>query len=250
MDLLHKLLDVFHRPGDYLNQYGGGHPVAVYAVLALIVFCETGLVVMPFLPGDSLLFAVGAVAASSGVISLPVVVVVLCLAANAGDLTNYFMGRAAGPRVFFNPDPTAGPGGPASGQLDYAPAPLAWWQRLLSRKHLAQAQAFYERHGRKTIILARFVPIVRTFAPFVAGVGRMTLPRFIGFSVGGGLLWVVLMTGSGYLFGNIPWVKAHFEVVVLAIVFISVIPVVVHAVQGRRKPAAAAAATVTGDVNA
>ena len=225
MALLHKLLDVFHRPGDYLNQYGGGHPVAVYGVLMLIVFCETGLVVTPFLPGDSLLFAVGAVAASSGVLSLPVVIVLLCLAANCGDTVNYLMGRAAGPKVFSRKT------------------------FLLNPKHLAEAQDFYERHGRKTIIIARFVPIVRTFAPFVAGVGRMTFARFIGFSIGGGALWVVLMTGAGYFFGNIPWVKAHFEIVVLAIVFISVLPMAIHAVQGRRK-VAPDGGTVVADVNA
>ena len=150
MDLIHKVRDMLHRPDVYLNAFGGHHPIAVYVVVAVIVFAETGLVVTPFLPGDSLLFAVGAVAAGTGVINLPLMIVILCLAANCGDVTNYFMGRAAGPRVFNRKT------------------------FLLNPKHLAEAQAFYERHGRKTIILARFVPIIRTFAPFVAGVGRMT----------------------------------------------------------------------------
>ena len=216
MDLLHTALDWLKRPDYYLNGLAGSHPVGVYAVLVLIVFCETGLVVTPFLPGDSLLFAVGALAASaSSPLNLPLVIVLLCLAANCGDLVNYAVGRAAGPRVFSRPS------------------------LLFNPNHLKEAQAFYERHGRKTIILARFVPIIRTFAPFVAGVGKMTFPRFVGFSVGGGALWVSLMTLAGYLFGNIPQVKSHFEVVVLAIVFISVIPVAFHALRSRRSPAAA-----------
>ena len=235
MPLIHTLLDMLKHPDAYLNPFAAAHPVAVYAVLALVVFCETGLVVTPFLPGDSLLFAVGAIAAGSGAVSLPVVIVVLCLAANAGDLVNYAMGRAAGPRVFFTPDLDLLSAGPTTATLGYAPPRPAWWQLLLSRKHLLQAQAFYDKHGRKTIIMARFVPIVRTFAPFVAGVGRMPFARFATFSVVGGLLWVTLMTVAGYLFGNIDWVKKHFEVVVIAIVVISVLPMAVHAWQERRK---------------
>ena len=227
MPNIHALLDMLKHPDVPLTHFAAAHPVAVYVLLAAIVFCETGLVVTPFLPGDSLLFAVGALAASSGAVSLPVVIVVLCLAANAGDLVNYTVGRSAGPKVFSRQS------------------------FLLNPRHLAEAQAFYERHGRKTIIMARFVPIVRTFAPFVAGVGRMTFPRFIGFSVGGGLLWVCLMTGAGYLFGNIAWVKAHFEVVVIAIVVISVIPMAIHALQARRTPPRGfEPVTVAADVNA
>ena len=222
MPLLHTLIDMLRHPDTYLRPFAEHHPVGVYVVLIAIIFCETGLVVTPFLPGDSLLFLVGALAAS-GLVSLPLAIVLLCLAANAGDLVNYSMGRAAGPKVFNRKS------------------------FLLNPKHLAEAQAFYERHGRKTIIIARFVPIVRTFAPFVAGVGRMSFPRFIGFSVGGGVLWVVLMMGSGYAFGSREWVKAHFEIVVLAIVFISVIPVVVQAIQSRRTPSPA---DVVADVNA
>ena len=221
MELIHKLRAMLHDPQTPLNDFGTAHPVAVYAVLVAIVFCETGLVVLPFLPGDSLLFAVGALAAGSGVISLPLVIVLLCVAANCGDLVNYFIGRAAGPKVFSRKT------------------------FLLNPKHLNDAQAFYEKHGRKTIIIARFVPIVRTFAPFVAGVGRMEFGRFIGFSVFGGLLWVVSMTVAGYLFGTRQWVKDHFEIVVLAIVFISLIPVLIHAVQGRRKGTIAAVPVTT-----
>jgi membrane-associated protein len=214
MTLVQTALDAFKHPDAYLNPLAHNHPVGVYGVLMAIVFCETGLVVTPLLPGDSLLFAIGALAASSGSpISLPLIIVLLCLSANAGDLTNYSIGRAAGPRVFNRKS------------------------FLLNPKHLLEAQGFYERHGRKTIIMARFVPIIRTFAPFVAGVGRMAFGRFVGFSLFGGALWVTLMTVAGYLFGNIDWVKKHFEVVVLAIVFISVLPVLVHALRGKRDPA-------------
>ena len=213
MDLLHLALDWLKHPDVHLNGLAGVHPVGVYVVLVVVVFCETGLVVTPFLPGDSLLFAVGALAASaSSPLHLWLLIVLLCLAANCGDLVNYSLGRAVGPRVFSRPS------------------------LLFNPNHLREAQAFYERHGRKTIILARFVPIIRTFAPFVAGIGKMTFGRFVGFSVGGGLLWVTLMSLAGYLFGNIPAVKSHFEVVVLAIVFISVIPVAFHTLKARRQP--------------
>ncbi len=241
MHLIHVARDMMKHPGDYLGPFAQSHPVGIYAILMLIVFCETGLVVTPFLPGDSLLFAVGALAAAADAhLSLPLVIVLLCLSANCGDLVNYLLGRAAGPRVFFTPDLQAIEASVAGtvdvgGTVDEAVPQRAWWQRLMSQKHLAEAQAFYDRHGRKTIILARFVPIIRTFAPFVAGVGRMSFARFVGFSVGGGVLWVTSVSLAGYFFGGIPVVKEHFEVVVLAIVFISVIPVMFHAVQGRRK---------------
>src|SRR4051812_9004385 len=166
MDFLHRVIDIFPHLDKHLNGFAAEHPTGVYAVLAAIVFCETGFVVTPFLPGDSLLFAVGALAASSGsTISLPLVIVLLCVAANAGDLINYSIGRRVGPAIFSK-----------EGSL------------LLNKKHLAEAQAFYDKHGRTTIILARFVPIIRTFAPFVAGIGRMPFSRFIGFSIGGGIL--------------------------------------------------------------
>ena len=172
-------------------------------------------------------------------------IVLLCVAANCGDIVNYFLGRAAGPRIFFTADPawtlpptnTAVPGGPPPATVGKRP----FWHLLLSRKHLLEAQAFYDRHGRTTIVMARFVPIVRTFAPFVAGVGRMSFARFVGFSIGGGVLWVTLLSSAGYLFGGFPWVKDHFEVVVLAIVFISLLPVAIQAVRSRRQPPAVAA---------
>jgi membrane-associated protein len=240
----HDMVDLFLHVNKHLNTFAGDHPLGVYGLLVAIVFTETGLVVWPFLPGDSLLFAVGALAASAGSpISLPLVIVLMCLAANCGDLVNYSIGRAVGPRIFF----TAGSqwatasvpsvGGALGYSTPAAPRPPIW-QRLLSKKHLLEAQAFYDKHGRKTIIIARFVPIIRTFAPFVAGIGKMAFSRFIGFSIAGGVFWVTLVTLAGYLFGTIPWVDKHFEIVVLAIVAISLIPMAVHALQSRGKAAA------------
>jgi membrane-associated protein len=211
MDLIHHILDlVFHLKAN-LNSFAGAHQIGVYALLGIIVFCETGLVVAPFLPGDTMLFAVGALAATTGsTINLPLAMFVLCAAANCGDLLNYTIGFRAGPKVFSKQG--------------------SW---LLNKKHLNEAQQFYERHGRKTIVMARFIPIIRTFAPFVAGIGKMPLSRFIGFSIAGGMLWVTVICMAGYLFGNIPWVDKHFEVVVVAIMVISASPVVYHSLQRR-----------------
>ena len=213
--LLHTAVDWIRHLDTHLNAFAGQHPVGVYGLLFAIVFCETGLVVTPFLPGDSLLFAVGALAAAAGSsLHLPLVVPMLCLAANLGDMLNYSIGHRLGPAVFRGED--------------------SW---LLSKKHLHEAQAFYDKHGRKTIILARFVPIIRTFAPFVAGIGRMPFSRFVGFSVVGGLLWVILLSLAGYEFGQFKLVREHFELVVVAIVVISVLPVVFHAIQSRGQSA-------------
>jgi membrane-associated protein len=216
MPLIHWALDYFVHIDRHLNDFAAAHQVGVYALLAAIVFCETGLVVTPFLPGDSLLFAVGALAASQGSsISLPLVMVLLCLAANCGDILNYTVGYHIGPKVFSRDS-----------------------SLLLNRKHLDEAHRFYEKHGRMTIILARFVPIIRTFAPFVAGIGKMPFARFIGFSISGGVLWVVLITTAGYYFGGFPIVKKHFELAILAVIAISLIPPVIHALQARRNASA------------
>src|SRR5918998_16601 len=169
----------------------------LYAVLFLIVFAETGLVVTPFLPGDSLLFAIGALGARGIGINLALVTVLLIAAAIIGDAVNYWVGYKLGPAVFKRED-----------------------SKLLNKKHLLRAQEFYETYGGKTIILARFVPIVRTFAPFVAGVGRMNFFRFWLYNVIGAIAWVVICIGAGRLFGNIPFVKKHFELVIIAIVVI------------------------------
>jgi membrane-associated protein len=217
MPLIHQAIDLFLHLDKHLNDFAAAHRVGVYVLLAVIVFCETGLVVWPFLPGDSLLFAVGALAAAVGSpISLPVVIVLLCAAANCGDVLNYFVGRGVGPAIF-------------SGESSW----------LLNRRHLEEAHRFYEKHGRKTIILARFVPIIRTFAPFVAGVGQMPFARFIGFSISGGILWVVTLSSAGYYFNKFEFVSKHFQLVVLAIVGISMVPAVVHALQARKNSAVA-----------
>jgi membrane-associated protein len=217
MSLIHEALDLFLHIDRHLNAFASAHQIGVYVLLAIIVFCETGLVVWPFLPGDSLLFAVGALAAAAGSpINLPLVIVLLCASANCGDLLNYAIGRRIGPRIFSRES--------------------SW---LLNKRHLEEAHGFYLRHGRKTIILARFVPIIRTFAPFVAGIGQMPFARFIGFSISGGVLWVVALTLAGFYFNQIAFVRAHFQLVVLVIVAISLVPAVVHALQARRRLSAA-----------
>lgn len=188
----------------------------LYLLIFCIVFCETGLVVTPFLPGDSLLFALGALAATGTAIKLPFVAVLLCVAANCGDALNYLVGYRLGPRVFSRES--------------------SW---LLNKKHLIEAQRFYEKHGRKTLILARFVPIIRTFAPFVAGIGRMHFVRFATFSISGGILWVVSLLLAGFFFGRIPAVRNNFQIVVLAIVVISVLPAVYHGWKARKAPGVA-----------
>jgi membrane-associated protein len=176
-----------------------------YVFLFAIVFCETGLVVTPLLPGDSLLFAAGALASGpESPVSLPLMIVLLIAAAVLGDTVNYTIGYCLGPKVF-----------------KYE---RSWF---FNKKHLLRAQAFYEKYGSMTLILARFVPIVRTFAPFVAGIGRMPFRRFILFSVSGGVAWVSLCVLSGYYFGALPWVQRNFEIVLVVVVLISVLPMVV-----------------------
>jgi membrane-associated protein len=183
----------------------------LYAVLFAIIFAETGLVVTPVLPGDSLLFAIGAISARGIGINLPLVTLLVTLAAIAGDAVNYWIGYRLGPAVFRRED-----------------------SRLLNKKHLIKAQEFYEKYGGKTIILARFVPIVRTFAPFVAGVGRMNFFRFWLFNIIGGVAWVLICITAGYFFGTFEFVKRRFELVIVAIVVISVLPMAFEFWQSRR----------------
>src|SRR5262249_43651551 len=187
-----------------------------YAALFAIVFSETGLLVGFFLPGDSLLFLVGAVA-GAGDLDIVTVNLVLMAAAILGDTFGYMLGRQTGPRIFSRPN-----------------------SRLFHREHLERTRAFYEKYGGKTIIYARFVPIIRTFAPFIAGVGKMEYAKFISFNVFGGIGWVLSMTLIGYKLGGVPLVKAHLEKVILLIIFVSVIPVVAEAVKAYRKPNTAA----------
>jgi membrane-associated protein len=200
------LLDFFLHLDAHLEVFVGHYGLWVYGLLFLIIFCETGLVVTPFLPGDSLLFTTGALAAT-GILNIWIVVAMVLVAAILGDAVNYSIGHYVGPRIFRAEDTRS------------------LWHRLLNRDHLMKAHEFFERHGGKAVVLARFVPIVRTFVPFVAGAGSMSYPQFAFYNVTGGLLWVGLCVGAGYGFGNVPVVKQNFELVVVAIVFISVLPI-------------------------
>ncbi|MEW6079992.1 MAG: DedA family protein [Thermodesulfobacteriota bacterium] len=194
------LLHIDRHLGEIIRNYGA----ISYVILFLIVFCETGLVVTPFLPGDSLLFAAGSFAAI-GAFDVVWLLVIISAAAILGDTVNYWIGRAAGPRVFYSEN-----------------------VRFLNRKHLERTHEFYERHGGKTIILARFIPIIRTFAPFVAGMGRMTYWHFIAYNLIGGIIWPVIFILAGYFFGNLPVVKDNFSLVLVIIILLSVMPLVVE----------------------
>jgi len=212
------LLDFILRVDVHLQTFVHTYGAWVYALLFLIIFVETGVVVMPFLPGDSLLFVVGTLA-GVGLMSLPLSMALLIAAAVAGNQCNYAIGRYFGPRVF------------------------KWEQsRFFNKRAFEQAHAFYERHGGITLVLARFMPFVRTFAPFVAGVAQMTRRRFTFFDITGGTLWVVSLVGAGYLFGNIPWVKENLDKIIWAMILIPGLVAAYGAWKARRaKPASAAA---------
>ena len=200
MELLTTAFDYFLHVDRHLLEFAEAYGLWIYGLLFLIIFLETGVVVTPFLPGDSLLFATGALAAA-GVIDVVGILSLLTAAAILGDNTNYFIGRTVGPRVFTE------------------------HSRWLKREHLLRTQAFYEKHGGKTVVLARFVPIVRTFAPFVAGVGRMHYPRFLAFDVGGGILWVWGFGLLGFFFGNTPIVRENFGLTIIAVILLSMVPI-------------------------
>ena len=218
MDLIHWFVDFFLHLDQHLAEVIQRYGTTTYFLLFLIVFLETGLVITPILPGDSLLFAAGAFAAL-GHLSLWPLFFLLCLAAILGDTVNYAIGARLGPKVF-----------------SYSKS------RFFNPEHLKKTHAFYEKYGGKTIIIARFVPIVRTFAPFVAGVGQMRYRQFIGYNVIGGVLWVSICVFAGYFFGNLPFVKKNFSVVVIVIVLISLLPAVIeylrHRAEAKRKAAA------------
>lgn len=220
MELIKDGIDIFLHLDVHLNDLAGTLGPWLYAVLFLIVFCETGLVVTPFLPGDSLLFAVGALAAVDGSpINLPEVIGLLCIGAVLGDAVNYAIGYRVGPKVFVSE--------------------TSW---LLNKEHLLRTERFYERYGGKTIILARFMPIIRTFAPFVAGIGQMRYVRFAAFNVVGGVTWVMAFSLAGFFFGNVPMVKRNFHFVILAIIVISILPPIFEYLRARREHAAEKAA--------
>jgi membrane-associated protein len=215
MEWLTWALSLLRGINEQLVVLANDNPVLFYTIIFAIIFAETGLIIAPFLPGDSLLFAIGAILAQPDcTLSLPFTLLLLIVAAILGDAVNYSVGAWTGPKVF--------------------QAEKSW---LFNRDHLLKAQSFYERYGAKTIILARFVPIVRTFAPFVAGIARMNYPRFAFYNITGGIFWVVSCTVGGYLFGNIPWVKERFELVVVAIVLLSVLPMVFEYFFGKKHDA-------------
>jgi membrane-associated protein len=211
-----ELVDLLLHVDRYLLELAANYGTWIYGILFVIVFAETGLVVTPFLPGDSLLFAAGAIAAS-GALDARIAIVLLAIAAIAGDAVNYSIGRSAGHRIIrlARTDPR--------------------WARWVNPAHIERAHAFFERHGGKAIVLARFVPIVRTFVPFVAGVAEMSYRTFALYNVTGGVGWVVICIGAGYLFGNVPVVRENFSLVALGIVIVSLLPMVFEYVRYRRE---------------
>ena len=209
MEILQHFLDIILHLDRHLLDLCTAYGPWVYAILFLIIFCETGLVVTPFLPGDSLLFAVGSLAAI-GALDLTLVMALLFAAAVLGDTVNYWIGDYIGPRVFDKQD-----------------------SLFFKREYLVRTHRFYEKHGGKTIIIARFLPIIRTFAPFVAGIGSMTYRRFLLFNVVGAALWMGLLVPAGYFFGSMPFVKEHFSLVIIALVLIPGIPALVEVVRNQ-----------------
>jgi membrane-associated protein len=216
MELLQQLIQFILHIDRHLFDICAQYGAWVYAILFVIIFCETGFVVTPFLPGDSLLFAVGSLAAI-GALNVWSSIILLVTAAFAGDTANYWIGHYVGPKVFHKEN-----------------------VRFLNKEYLERTHRFYEKHGGKTIIIARFLPIIRTFAPFVAGIGSMTYPRFMIYNLTGGILWVILFTLGGYFFGNVPFVRQNFSLVIVALVIIPGIPAatefVRHLIQRSKKP--------------
>jgi membrane-associated protein len=215
LDFVELLLHV----DDYLRDLADMYGVWIYAILFLIIFAETGLVVTPFLPGDSLLFAAGALAAT-GTLDVTVATVVVLSAAIIGDAVNYSIGRSVGRQIVRRAETDAR------------------WRRWVNPAYIARAHEFFERHGGKAIVLARFMPIVRTFVPFVAGIGEMSYPKFAFYNVAGALLWVAVCVGAGYAFGNVPIVRDNFSLVAIGIVVVSVLPMVFEFIRYRRGPRA------------
>ncbi|MBI5748808.1 MAG: DedA family protein [Nitrospinae bacterium] len=209
MDLIKNVLEVFIHLDTHLNFVIQSYGVWTYLILFLIVFCETGLVITPFLPGDSLLFAAGTFAAMGSLDNI-LLAVLLSVAAIAGDTVNYWIGYRVGPAIFHKYD-----------------------VRFLNREYLDRAHRFYERHGGKTIMIARFMPIIRTFAPFVAGIGRMSYMRFVIYNITGGIFWVAIFIFGGYYFGTIPLVKRNFTIVIMTIIVISIMPGVIEYLRNR-----------------
>ncbi|WBA40625.1 DedA family protein [Hymenobacter canadensis] len=214
MEILKHLLDFILHLDKHLAEIILDYGAWTYAILFLIIFVETGVVVLPFLPGDSLLFAAGSLAALPGSpLNIWAMIGLLILAAVLGDTLNYHIGDYLGPRVFRENS------------------------RFLKREHLERTQAFYQKHGAKTIIIARFIPIIRTFAPFIAGVGTMSYTKFLSYNVVGAVLWVTLLTGAGYFLGRLPWIQQNFGLFTIGIIVVSVLPAVVEFFKSRRDAA-------------
>ena len=210
MDLLKSVIEFVLHIDRHLSAIIQQFGAWTYAILFAVIFIETGLVVMPFLPGDSLLFAAGTFAAL-GALDVRLLIALLAVAAVVGDTVNYWIGHRIGEKAFSRED-----------------------ARFFKKEYLDRTHAFYEKHGGKTIIIARFVPIIRTFAPFVAGIGKMSYGRFLSFNVIGGVGWVVLLVGAGYFFGNIPFIRKNFSIAILAIILISTVPIAVEYFRHRK----------------
>jgi membrane-associated protein len=209
VEFISGLIDLFLHLDQHLSAVIRDYGLWTYLILFLVIFCETGLVVTPILPGDSLLFAAGAFAAA-GALDPVWLFILLSIAAVAGDTVNYWIGHWVGPKIFHQEK-----------------------VRFFKKEYLLRTHEFYEKHGGKTIIIARFIPIIRTFAPFVAGIGEMTYFRFISYNVIGGVVWIALFVFGGYLFGNLPMVKKNFTLVILAIIFISILPGIIEYLRQR-----------------
>ena len=212
MGLIKEFIDFFLHLDKHLEEIMRNYQATTYLLLCLIIFCETGLVATPFLPGDSLLFAAGAITAKTGILDIRILIPLLFISAIAGDNTNYFIGKVLGRKVF----------------------EMRFLRKIVKEEYLVRTEAFYEKHGGKTIIMARFVPIIRTFAPFVAGLGAMNYKKYISFCAAGGILWVSLLSLAGFYFGNLEIVKNNFEVVIFAIIFISIIPIIIQFLKARK----------------
>jgi membrane-associated protein len=212
MESINIFIGILFHLDKYLSLIIGNFGIWTYAIFFLIIFSETGFVVTPFLPGDSLLFAVGTFAALR-LLDVRWSVAFLSTAAIAGDTVNYWIGNLTGPKVFSKEK-----------------------SRFLNKEYLHRTHRFYEKYGGETIILARFIPIIRTFAPFVAGIGSMTYRRFIVYNVLGGIAWVVIFVLGGYFFGNIPFIKIHFSLVIFAIIFLSILPGIIEFIRQRNQP--------------
>ena len=210
MEFFSFIIDFILHIDQHLTELAAQYGVWIYGILFLIIFCETGLVVMPLLPGDSLLFAAGSIAAI-GEMNIHLMVVLLIIAAILGDAVNFMIGKFFGEKLFANPN-----------------------SKIFKQSHLQKTQQFYAKHGGKTIVLARFIPIVRTFAPFVAGMGHMTYHHFLAYNVIGGVLWVTLFSYLGYFFGNLPIVKDNLSLVLVAIIVLSILPGIIEIIRHKR----------------